>query len=218
MCLEMSPLIIYPIIDRLMGGTNRDLFIPQRAMTLIEKRLIQRILQRAMTALMEAWEGIRKIEFALGEMESNPQLVQIVPPNEVVVVMGFELRMVNRAGTMSLCIPFNVIEPLMESLNAQSWFMAGRAKAEDRWEETISKRLADASLMVQGLLAETTITIGELRSLEVGDVVMTTKPATEPVILHVEGQPKFLAHVGQSRGKRAIRVVRALEDNDRLPA
>jgi flagellar motor switch protein FliM len=28
MCLEISPLIIYPIIDRLLGGTSQDLFIP----------------------------------------------------------------------------------------------------------------------------------------------------------------------------------------------
>src|SRR5262249_11681134 len=40
MCLEISPLIIYPIIDRLLGGTTKELFIPQRPMTLIETRLI----------------------------------------------------------------------------------------------------------------------------------------------------------------------------------
>jgi len=30
LCLEISPLIIYPVIDRLLGGSNADLFIPQR--------------------------------------------------------------------------------------------------------------------------------------------------------------------------------------------
>ena len=37
-CLEISPLIIYPIIDRLMGGNTKDLFVPQRPMTMIEMR------------------------------------------------------------------------------------------------------------------------------------------------------------------------------------
>ncbi len=31
MCLEISPLIIYPIIDRLLGGSSADMFIPQRS-------------------------------------------------------------------------------------------------------------------------------------------------------------------------------------------
>ena len=66
-----------------------------------------------MSALNEAWQSIKQIEFSLGEMESNPQIVQIVPPNEVVVVIAFEIKMTSRAGTMNLCIPFNSIERLI---------------------------------------------------------------------------------------------------------
>ncbi len=216
MCLELSPLIIYPIIDRLLGGSNQELFIPQRAMTLIERRLIQRILNRGMTALSEAWEGVKKIEFTLGEMESNPQIVQIVPPNEVVVVIGFELKMTNRAGTMSLCIPFNVIEPLVDDLSAQSWFMAGKNRGEHQWEKLIADRLSDASLNVSGILAETTITIGDLRSLEVGDLIMTEKSAADPVVLNAGGKPKFLAHIGQYKGKRALKIARPIKPTDRV--
>src|SRR6266705_3394229 len=71
LCLEISPLIIYPVIDRLLGGSNADLFI------------------------------------------------------------GFELKMGNRAGTMSLCIPYNVIEPIMGVLAAQNWFSYQRKGGHD---------------------------------------------------------------------------------------
>src|SRR5262245_7479107 len=93
LCLEISPLIIYPVIDRLLGGSNEEVFIPQRPLTLIETRLIQKILTRGMTALVEAWESVKQIQFKLGTMESNPHIVQIVPPNEVVVVVGFEIKL-----------------------------------------------------------------------------------------------------------------------------
>lgn len=216
MCLELSPLIIYPIIDRLLGGSNQDLFIPQRAMTLIETRLIQRILERGMSALSEAWESVRTMEFRLGDMESNPQIVQMVPPNEVVVVIGFEIKMTNRAGTMSLCIPFNVIEPLMDDLSAQNWALAGRLRSDHRWEQAIIERLADARMSVAGVLAETSITMSELMGLAAGDVIMTEKPATAPVVLSAEGVPKFLAHIGQYRGRRALKVVRPIQAVDRV--
>lgn len=216
LCLELSPLIIYPIIDRLLGGSNQDLFIPQRPMTLIETRLIQTILQRGMGALSEAWEGVRKIEFKLGEMESNPQIMQIVPPNEVVVVIGYEIKMTNRAGTMSLCIPFNVIEPIIDDLSAQSWLLAGRTKIDHQWEGRIADRLADARLELSGILAETTITLSELRTLEVGDVITTEKAATEPVVLATGGHPKHLAHIGQFKGSRALRIIRPIRASDRI--
>jgi flagellar motor switch protein FliM len=216
LCLEISPLIIYPIIDRLMGGSNRELFIPQRSMTLIEQRLIQRILDRAMTALTEAWAGVREIKFKLGDMESNPQLVQIVPPNEVVVVLGFELKMANRAGTMSLCIPFNIIEPIMGVLSAQNWFAAGRSRGDSQWSQLIAERLTEAAVEVSGVLARTTITINDLHNLEVGDLIVTEKPATSPVTLTAEGVPKFWAQLGQFKGSRALRIQRPIAATDRV--
>lgn len=215
-CLEISPLIVYPIIDRLLGGSSQELFIPPRPMTQIEIRLIRRILQRAMTALSESWEGVQPTTFELGDMESNPQLMQIVPPNEVVVVVRFELKMSKRAGTMSLCIPFTVIEPVMGSLDAQSWFQAGRSKGNQQWEVILEQRLADAPLDVAAVLAETTITMADLRSLEVGDIITTPKPAADPVVVSVEGLPKFLANIGQFKGQRAVKVLRSLKPSDRL--
>lgn len=216
LCLEISPLIIYPLIDRLLGGNNQDLFIPQRAMTLIEGRLVQRILSRSMTALTEAWEAVMKIDFELGEMESNPQLLQIVPPNEVVAVIGFEIKMINRAGTMNLCIPFNVIEPFMDKLAEQSWSLLGKKGGNPAMSKRIATHLSDARISVSAILAQTSITMADLIALAEGDVIVTEKPATSPIVLCVEGQPKFLASAGQHRGNSAVRVLRATKATDRL--
>ncbi|MBT8486549.1 MAG: flagellar motor switch protein FliM, partial [Phycisphaerae bacterium] len=216
LCFEISPLIIYPIIDRLLGGSNQDLFIPQRPMTLIETRLIETILERAMTALSEAWEGIKKIDFRLGDMESNPQIMQIVPPNEVVVVVGFEVKMTSRAGTMSLCIPFNAIESLIDDLSTQSWFLAGKLREDAHWGGLIADRLSDAQLEVEGILGETTITVADLRGLEVGDIITTEKRASDPIILTAGGIPKFFAQIGQLRGRRALRIDRPVTVTDRI--
>ena len=215
MCLEVSPLIIYPVIDRLLGGTNQELFIPQRALTAIEGRLIGKIIDRAMGALTEAWESIKKLEFSVEGMESNPQLVQIVPPNEVVIVVGFELKMSTRAGTMNLCIPYNVIEPIMDDLAAQSWFSTGRLGGDDQFTAKIADELEHAAVTVSGLLAETTITVSDLVNLQIGDLLTTDTAASAPLVLCVEGEKKYLAHVGQYKGSRALRVIRSINAEDR---
>lgn len=206
-CLELSPLIIYPIIDRLLGGTTQDLFIPQRPMTLIESRLIGNVTGRGLAALSEAWSTVKLLKFRVGATESNPQLVQIVPPNEVVVVVGFEMKMSNRAGTMNLCIPYNVIEPVMEQLSAQSWFAAAKNQRSAQTEAHIASGLSRAPLTVTAMLARTTITMRDLMEMAVGDLIVTEKPAAQPVELCVEGQVKQLAQIGQYRGSRALRIV-----------
>ena len=216
MCLEISPLIIYPIIDRLLGGSNAELFIPQRPLTMIELRLVRRITDRALGCLTEVWSSLVDVKFTLGEVESNPHLVQIVAPNEVVVVIGFEIKMGSRAGTMSLSIPFNVIEPVMTKLAAQGWAAyQRRSMAEDRTGD-IAHRLSGAQVELQAYLAETRITVRDLLGLQPGDVIQTTKPVNEGLIVRVEGRNKFRACVGRHKENRAVRITGSATEEDRL--
>lgn len=215
LCLEVSPLIIYPIIDRLLGGNTQDLFIPQRPLTLIETRLIGNVTKRALTGLSEAWAKIKPLKFDITASESNPQLVQIVPPNEVVVVIGFEVKMNTRAGTMNLCIPYNVIEPVMEQLSSQSWFSATKNQRSKETEQIVTQTIHRAPLLVTGILAETTITVRDLLQLSVGDIIVTEKLASKPVVVAVEGEKKFFAQLGQHRGSRALKVARIIGPDDR---
>ncbi len=210
MCLEISPLIIYPIIDRLLGGNNQDLFIPQRPMTPIEQRLISNVIVRGLSALGEAWESVRPMKFSVVAQESNPQLVQIVPPNEVVMVIGLELRMGARAGTMNLCIPYNVIEPVMEELSSQSWFAVSRNENSTAATARLHQNLDQAGLQLSAVLAETTITLRDLVELQPGDVIVTTQHHALPATLLIEGEPKYQAGIGQHRGRRAVRVIAPL--------
>jgi flagellar motor switch protein FliM len=208
MCLEVSPLIIYPIIDRLLGGSNTDLYVPQRPLTLIEQRLVGRITDRALDALTESWSELVEVEFKISEVESNPHLVQIVAPNEVVVVLGFEIKMGGRAGTMSLCIPFNVIEPVMNKLLSQGWLAyQRRVTPEDKTEE-LARCLGATTVTLTAYLAETSITMHDLLTLQAGDILQTAKPDTGEIIVRVEGKNKFAAKIGRHKDNLAVKVTR----------
>lgn len=219
LCLEISPLIIYPIIDRLLGGSNADLFIPQRPLTQIEQRLVQRITDRATHHLSEAWSNLTPITFNVDDFESNPQLVQIVPPNETVVVIGFELKLGNRAGTMSLCIPYNVIEPIMGVLAAQNWFTYHRKGSQDDHLRRLTTSVHNAPVEVRAFLANTSITLQDLLSLKEGDVITTDKSSGSDVVVQVEGRNKFYGRIGQFRGNRAIQITKHTPqpEDSRLP-
>lgn len=216
MCLDISPFIIYPVIDRLLGGSSSDLFMPQRPLTQIEWRLIKKLTDRALSNLSEAWSQITSINFELTATESNPQLVQIVPPNEVVVVICFEIKMGNRAGPMSFGIPYNVIEPVMSKLSQQNWFTYAKRADDDSHARALEKSLCGAPLQVRVLLGQTTIKVDELIHLAEGDILQLDKPATGEMIIQVEGRNKFTGVVGQYKGKRALRIKRAIAAGDRI--
>lgn len=216
MCLEISPLIVFPIVDRLLGGTNADIFIPQRALTTIEFRLVKRILDRALVNLSEAWSELIEVTFELAGTESNPHLVQIVAPNEVVVVVGFEIKVGARAGTMSICIPFNVIEPVVGKLSAQSWLSYARGKPPLEQMRKVARNLERAELDLQVFLGESKITVAELMSLAPGDIIKLEKLVQEDFILRVRGRNKFAGRLGKLRGHRALQVTRRADPEESL--
>lgn len=216
MCLEVSPLIIFPIIDRLLGGSNSELCVPQRPLTMIEQRLVGCITERALTSLTEAWTELVEVKFKITEVESNPHLVQIVAPNEVVVVLGFEIKMSGRAGTMSLCIPFNVIEPVMAKLLSQGWLAYQRRAAVEDKSGEIARALGATYVDVVAYLAETAITVGELLSLQPGDIVQTTKPFNGEIILQVKGENKFAGKIGRHKDDLAVKITRRAEMEEPL--
>lgn len=183
---------------------------------MIELRLVRRITDRALACLTEVWSNLVSVEFTLSEVESNPHLVQIVAPNEVVVVIGFEIKMGSRAGTMSLSIPFNVIEPVMTKLAAQGWAAYQRRSTAENRAGEIAHRLNGAEVELQAYLAETTITVRDLLGLQPGDIIQTAKPATEDAIVQVEGRNKFRADLGRHKQNRAVKLTGPASDDDKL--
>jgi len=216
LCLEISPLIIYPIIDRLLGGSNSELFIPQRPLTMIEQRLVGRISDRALSTLTDSWSDLCEVKFKIVEVESNPHLVQIVAPNEIVVVIGFEIKIGNRAGTMSLCLPFKVIEPVMGKLVTQSWLAYQHKSEPEDKSQDIARGLAATFVDISAHLAETSITVDELIDLQPGDIIQTQKPVNAEMVLQVKGENQFAGLLGRHRQNLAIRITRRAEVEEPL--
>jgi flagellar motor switch protein FliM len=207
MCLEMSPLIVYPIIDRLLGGNNNEVFIPQRPLTSIEWRLINRSLLHALEHLSEVWRNLVDARFEIVGTESNPQLVHIVAPTEVVAFVTFEIQLGQSSGTMSFCIPFNVIESVLSRLTTQSWFYKPKPASELQVQR-LTRNLVKSTVGLTTFLGQTRIKLSELRGLRPGDLVQLDKRPDEGLIVQIEGRNKYAGSSGQVRGRRAVRLLR----------
>jgi len=216
MCLEISPLIVYPIIDRLLGGSSTDMFIPQRPLTAIEWRLMRRLINKALEHLSEVWRNLVDAKFDIVETESNPQLVHIVAPTEVVVYITFEIKMGQCAGTMSICIPFNTIESVLSKLTTQSWFGYRPKGATENVRRRIVRNLTKSKVRLTAFLGRAQIKLTELRALRPGDIIQLEKHVNQDLILQIEGRNKYAGTPGQLRGRRVLRITRRAEIDEAI--
>jgi flagellar motor switch protein FliM len=204
--LDINPSILYPIMDRLLGGGRDAGPLSRRPLTEIELRLVSRITGLFLKELQRAWEGLLPLTLSVERVESNPQLVQIVPPNEVVVLISFELTLGELRGMINLCIPFNAIERVSSKLASNSWATYGKSSATDQTRAALSRRVDRSEVELVVTLAETKITTGDLIGLRVGDIITTDKDIHQPLEVAVQGTPKLHASAGSFKGCKAIRV------------
>ncbi|ADB18431.1 flagellar motor switch protein FliM [Pirellula staleyi DSM 6068] len=208
--LDINPSILYPIIDRLLGGGKEAGPVARRPLTEIELRLVSRITHLFLQELKHAWEGVLPLKLSVDRVESNPQLVQIVPPNEVVVLISFELTLNDVRGMINLCIPFNSIERIGSKLTSNNWVAYGKGGATPQSIAQISKRLDQSKVELVVTLAETTITTGDMIGLRVGDIITTDKDIRTPLEIAVQGMAKFQASCGALKGHKAVRIEQSI--------
>lgn len=210
--LDLQPAIIFPIVDRLLGGhKNAKSYVPDRPLTDIELGLVDRITDLAITGLQNAWGNVCELTLTLEQTESNAQLVQIVPPNEVVVLIAFEIVMGEVRGVMNLCIPFNTIEPMAGKLSSDTWSAYSAKELTRRQKVQLETGVGSARVHIEARLAETSLPAGDVSGLGVGDLIVTEQDVARGLTLYVEGRPMFKAQPGLLKGHKAIEVRERIE-------
>jgi flagellar motor switch protein FliM len=204
--LDINPSILYPIIDRLLGGGREAGPPTRRPLTEIELRLVGRITSLFLQELRRAWENVLVLDLAVERVESNPQLVQIVPPNEVIILISFELTIGDLRGMINLCIPFNTIERIGNKLSSNSWTSYGKRQASDETIHRISDAIQRSHVEIVVQLATARITTGEMLGLRVGDIITTDKDVHSALEVSVEGVAKFSASPGCFKGCKAAQI------------
>ena len=217
--LDISPSILYPMIDRLLGGGREQAMTVRRPLTEIEQRLVLRVTKMFLGELKHAWENVIDLEFEVIQTESNPQLIQVVPPNEVVIVLCFEVALPEVRGAITLCIPYNSFERISSKLTSTNWTgYTSKKMATPQTIKSISKDIRNMKALLKVKLAESKMKVHEFINLRVGDIICTQKSASSPLLVSVEGIPKYWALPGRYKGFTAVEIEDNIEDPTNLVA
>ena len=208
--LQMNLDMVFLILDRLLGGSGSTVFHP-RPLTEIENRIMLEVAERIMGALKDSWANIQEVEPQIEALESSLEFVQVVSGNDMVILFTFSVEVGEREGMMTVCIPYLVVEPITQRLSASLWF-ASRKSNDHQVQEKVKKKINQVRLPVVVELGKATISLKELLSLEVGDVVVLDKRVGEPLNILVGKKVKMKGMPGRSGRRLAIKITELEEE------
>jgi len=200
--LEMNPSLVFPILEMLLGGTGKASARITREVTEIEQVVLDGVYRVILRDLRQAWHGVTQIDFAIEARETEPQLLQILAPNEAVVTIGLEVRIAENSGMMNIGVPSIVIKMLRQKFD-QQWSV--RRSESTETERARSLRLVKPALLhLDARLEGPTLQVGDLMRLTTGDVLAFDYPVNRPVNFLVNGKLKFRGQVGSTGRKKAF--------------
>lgn len=204
--LEVNPNIAYSMMDRQLGGQGYGDHSVDN-LTEIETLLISQLFDKSIPNLQEAWSSIVEIDPVLEEFEVNPQFLQLVSPNETVVVVSMNTKIGEVSGMMNICIPHIVLEPIVPKLTAHYWMQTGTKERDPRTYAEISKLVRDVDVTATAVLGNASITLRDLLYLKPGDLMSLEQSIEDPLQLVVNNEPKMYVQVGKRNKKLAVQVL-----------
>ncbi|PIC71810.1 flagellar motor switch protein FliM [Sporosarcina sp. P18a] len=214
--MEVNPNVAYSMLERLMGGFGSSSGKTDN-MTEIETKILTNLFERSFDSLREAWSGLIDIDPYLTEMEVNPQFLQMISPNETVVVISFNIMIGESSGMINMCIPHVVLEPIIPNLSVQYWMQTNKKEPTAEQSVELERRIKNATLPIVADLGKGQISIEDFLHLQLGDVISLDTSIEEPLTIRIGEKPKFTAQPGKLRNRMAVQILEILttgEDDD----
>lgn len=204
--MEVNPNIAYALLDRLLGGKGSS-FNKIDSLTEIDTMLMSQLFEKAVVNLEEAWSSLVEIDPILEDFEVNPQFLQMVSPNETVVVVSFATEVGEVSGMINICIPHIVLEPIISKLSVHYWMQTAAKDRDPEAYSDIVTHLEQANIDAKAVLGNAEITINQFLNLSANDVITLDRTIDEPLTLEVNDRPKFYVQPGKFKNKLSVQVL-----------
>jgi flagellar motor switch protein FliM len=202
--LELNPSLVFPVVEMLLGGSGKASHGIQRDITEIERKLLDGLVRIILHDLREAWKGVTEVDFTIESMETEPQLLHLLAPNEAVVAVGVELRIAETVGMMNIAMPSIVIKMMRQKFD-QQWSVR-KTHASESEQARVLRFVREIPFTLEARLEGCTLQMGDLLALEEGQLLTLDRPVGHPVELLVNNTHAYTGQVVSTGSKRACLI------------
>ena len=207
--------LVHVLIDLLFGGNGWfENPPPKREFTGIEIRMLSKVVFSALEDLGKAWKRLTPLEPYFERMEIQPKFAAIVPQEEVVASTTFDVEINRVPYTMSICLPYLMLDPVRLQIEAgkNNYDEEVNAVNVSRLEEN----LRNSKVSVKVALGEARMSLRNFLTLKTGDRIILNQDQDKPLKVMVQDKLKFMATQGAYKGKHAVQITKMIEPQPRF--
>lgn len=198
---------VYDLVDYYFGGSTQFFAQKDRTdFTATEVKVMDEVINKLAKNLTHAWSSILSLDLIKVNDETNPQLVNVAEPEEMLLVARFTLNFGKEVGSFYFILPYSMVEPIKQQLEL------GASRPDDEidpnWIKSLKEEMMEVELGVSSVMAQAQSSLRTVMEWQVGDFVPLE--LCEEVTLDIEGTPSFTATLGSANDKRALKIIKTI--------
>lgn len=183
---------LYGAVDRILGGHGRVSEVPPE-FSEAEFVVADAFLEPIFEQLMKSLEELTTLTATVENRFTNPALAYILPSQDVVLSAHLQTGGEFLLGDLRIALPYTAIEPYLNTLGTGPGMFK---QVPGSMREVPQNTVQPVDLNMSINLGETELTLRDLLTLQVGDVVSLDRRRGQPFVAPVEGVPKFPGQIG----------------------
>ena len=205
--ISVTTNLLYGSVDRVLGGHGRIQEVPKE-FSAAELVVADAFLEPIFARIAASIEDLVETKFEVDSRFTNPSMAHILPAQDVVLSVHFQMGGDFLLGDLRIAFPYSAIEPHLGSLGmGPGKFKQKPGSMRDNLSNTV--QAVEVGMCVE--LGNADLSVQSLLGLKIGDVVPLDRRLGEPLIVPVEGIPKFKGQVGTVGKRLAFQVASVME-------
>jgi flagellar motor switch protein FliM len=208
--MVMPPGFCIHLVERQSGGYGGDLS-ERRTLTIIEEKIISRIVRNINDEIMKAWEPYMEFKIKSSTYESKPENIHLASVDPTIVV-GISVTFGDRKVNFHLSYPYSLLKEAMNNSVLKKGKKTETVELSEEQLESYKYTLSNAGVSIKPLLGETTLSVQNILDLKEGDVIPLEQRTDQPLKVKVNNVHKMSAYPGVLRGRRAVKIYDMIEE------
>jgi flagellar motor switch protein FliM len=153
----------------------------------------------------EAWKDHVELGLEVTGFESIPEIMLGANRDDPVLVATVQVSTMGKNSLLLICLPFTVLEKFFSA--SRDLRVDARTVPQQPGEQAVAESvLRGTRVQVAARLPQIRLSLREVSTLAVGEVLATGIPTDAEVEVTVSGQPRFRATAGRSGRRMALRI------------
>jgi flagellar motor switch protein FliM len=206
--IEMDNVLVFPIIDLLLGGAGTALE-NARELTDIDEEIMQSVTVLIVKQIERAWQTLN-LSLAPGRCIKPAMIQQVFLMNEKLVVLMYEMTVGETTGSLKVVLPTSFVGFLLRHLKAaQSKKVSSFRPLRS---PSLRERILDCDFVAAADITKVRVPVKDLIDLKPGMILKMMAPVKRPGRLTVEDVEIFEALPCRNGTRKAAQLTAKLQE------